>query len=140
MPPNMVYNTTPTGSRKHAAAVGMPVSFGISMASYHISRSTCRSHNSGASRQQHGSNKNIGKETKHHEYNVRDSAVSCSDDLQKRVRIRGSSLQLDGNRSKEDDLYSGPRGVPERARNTVSIGDSARLEKSCRPGPGRYYG
>jgi hypothetical protein len=26
MPPNMVYSTTPIGSKKHAAAVGTPVS------------------------------------------------------------------------------------------------------------------
>ena len=100
MPPNMVYRTTPTGNKKQAAAVGMPVSLIRLVKIYHSPCLTYRSHNSGASSQQHRSDKDVGKETKDHKNDVRDWTVSGSNNLKEGMCIRCSSFQLDSNRSK----------------------------------------
>lgn len=50
--------------------------------------------------------------------------------------IRGALLEHDSERSKEQDLHSRTRGIPERARNAVSVTNARTLEESGRPSPG----
>ena len=102
---------------------------------YHNHRSTYRCYHSRASGQQHRSNKDVGKEAEDHKNDMGYGAIASPDNLKKRMRVGSSSLQLNSNGSEQNDLDSRSGSVPERPRYTISIGDSAGLEKCGCPGP-----
>ena len=82
MPPNMVYSTMPTGTRKHAAAVGTPVSdvttadpgSAVSPSSSCIDETW-----KFTSSQQHGSHKDVGHETERDIHAMSDRSVTGPD-------------------------------------------------------------
>lgn len=54
------------------------------------------------------------------------------------MSIGCSSLQLNGNCRKQQNLDSSSAGIPEWTRNTISIRNSGGLEESSRPCPRRH--
>jgi len=53
------------------------------------------------------------------------------------MSIGCSSLQLNGNGCKQQNLNGGTTGIPEGTRNTISVCNTRTLQQSCSPGPGR---
>lgn len=84
---------------------------------------------------QHQRDQYVGDQPKHHEHHVRDRAVARANDLKKRVRVRRASLQLDGQGREQENLHSGPRGVPEGPRDAVPVAHARGLQEGGGPGP-----
>lgn len=68
-------------------------------------------------------------------YRMCNSSISRPDNFQESMRIWCSSLQLDRKRSKQDDLHSRTRSIPEGSGDTISIGNTGTLQQSGRPSP-----
>ena len=64
------------------------------------------------------------------------SPKSRLDDLEESVSIRSTSLELNCNTGKQQNLDRSSRSIPERPRYTVFVGNGGALQKSCSPCPG----
>jgi len=142
MPPKRVYRTTPTGKRKHAAAVGIPVKELTTalppvnnMAVTLCSRLSVRSvapvlsflSLSNASPTDQGHSQDVSKKSKNHIRNMRRGPISSSNDLQESVRIGSFPLQLNRKGSEQQDLDRCARGIPERTGYTILVSNSGAL-------------
>lgn len=70
-----------------------------------------RSDYSRATSQEHGSDENVGEKTEANVDAVSNAAISSSDDLKEGMRVRGPSLQLNGNGREENDLNGSTRSI-----------------------------
>ena len=64
---------------------------------------------------QHERNEDVRHQSKYHEGEVRRGAVPRADNLKKRMSIRSSLLELDGQCREENHLTTRSAGVPEGA-------------------------
>ena len=76
---------------------------------------------------EHGGHNNIGQQTEEQEGQVRCSAPARIDDLQDGVGCRRFALELNGQDTKEQDLDCGPRCIPGRVYEAVSIAQPSGL-------------
>ena len=60
-------------------------------------------------------------------------AVSSSNDLEERMSIWCSPLELDGQSCEKDDLYGSARSVPEGTRDTVAVRYARTLQQGGCP-------
>lgn len=117
---------TPTGSRKQAAAVGMPVSVLTTalppVRSIAVTRILVIKPKvwSAISPTQEGLHVTTAA---YCEDQMSVDAISSSDDLEESMGVGGFALELDSKGSKENDLYGSPRCVPEGAGDAIAIGD-----------------
>lgn len=120
---------TPTGKRKQAAAVLIPVKE-VTTADPPVNNiAVTLPHNQYQSPQTthiviHHNLQDISTQSKEHERHMRPSTVSRSDNLQKSMRIGRLPLELNGQCRKQQDLHCRTARIPERARNSVLVCDS----------------
>ena len=105
MPPIMVYMTTPTGSRKHAAAVGMPVKEVTTaeppVRSFEQYQSPSPHRTGHEEFPHHGSDQNVRHQAKYNEHQMGIKPVPSPDDFQEGMCVGCTSLQFDSQRCKE---------------------------------------
>ena len=91
IPPNIVYKTTPIGSKKQAAAVGIPVKV-LTTAdppkylAQEIRWITC---------QQHSGDENVRHNTEYEINYMSNFTITCSNNFKESMGSGGASLQLD---------------------------------------------
>ena len=93
-------------------------------------------HDGGAAGQQHGRHEDVGHQAEDDVDAVCRAAVARADRLEEGVGVGRLALQLDRQRGEEDDLHGGTAGVPERAGDTIAVGDAGGLQERRGPGPG----
>jgi hypothetical protein len=94
----------------------------------------------GAADNQHERNENIGGQTENEEDEVGKGAVAGLDNLEVRVGVGSTPLELDGEGCEEQDLDGGASGVPEGTRDAVSVADAGALKEGGGPCPRRHDG
>ena len=88
-----------------------------------------------ATEHEHGRHDDVGEEAEEDEHLLHVGTPAGINDFANSVRVRGISLHLDGEHTKEQHLNRRARRVPKRTRDAVLVRDVGRLQKRRRPGP-----
>jgi hypothetical protein len=135
MPPTKVYKATPTGSRKVAAMICMPViavmaadaprSLRTGQCEYFILNFALYLHVCHS--------KQVVDETEEHVHDMRGRAISNAHDLQQGVCFRDLALAADTQYSEEDDHGTASCSKPKWTGYSVNVPDETRGEHCSAP-------
>lgn len=143
MPPAIVYITTPTGNRKQAAAVGMPVRAVTTaeppVSSMAVTFSDARRLIS--LRIQLGTSvstyQNISHQSKDREDQMCVHAIPSSNNLKEGMSVGSLPLQFNCQSCEQQDLNGSSGSIPKGPRDAISICHSRGLKQRGSPGPRR---